>query len=403
MFNRKPLLGIAAACVILMSSCKKDLVSSEQTVDSAVVSSDATAANDVYETAAPLTKALTTYVSSDCAGYYEVLPARYSLTTKQYPLMIFIHGIGELGTGVSRLTCCGLPYYANKKLFPPEFIVNGQHFSYIVVAPQFKVRPSAWQVQEIINYATKKYRVDPTRIYVSGLSMGGGSTWDYTAVYGKNIAAAVPVAGGTAATTTLARNVASTGVPVWTISSTADALVPISWARNWISWIKTDNPSNAGNVKLTEYTSGESHNTTWTKATNPATIMDGYNIYQWMLKFRRVNGNIVTTAAGATPTAPVTSTGNKAPVANAGADATIHLSWKFSPLLNSTLSKDADGWINSVAWSKVSGPSTYTIASPKSLQSRVSFTGVGTYIFRVTITDNKGATSTDNVIITVLA
>ena len=107
---------------------------------------------------------------ANSAGYFEMLPARYSQTTKAYPLILFIHGIGELGTGAGRLTCCGLPFYANKKLFPADFVVNGQHFSYIVVAPQFRKRPSAGDMQNCISWAVKHYRVDPTRIYITGLS-----------------------------------------------------------------------------------------------------------------------------------------------------------------------------------------------------------------------------------------
>ncbi len=116
--------------------------------------------------------------------------------------------IGELGTGVTRLNCCGIPYWANKKLLPPEFIVGGTHYSYIYISPQFKVRPSAADVQSVINYAKQKYRIDATRIYVTGLSMGGGSTFDYSVVYGQNVAAIVPVCAGTKPTTTMAQNLA---------------------------------------------------------------------------------------------------------------------------------------------------------------------------------------------------
>jgi predicted peptidase len=135
-------------------------------------------------------------------------------------------------------------------------------------------------VQEIINYAVKKYRIDPSRIYLSGLSMGGGSTWDYSAVYGQNLAAIVPVCGGTMPTIALARNIAAKNLPAWTISSTKDKIVHIWWATSWINWIKLYNPDNADNVKLTTYTSGESHNATWLRAFNPSSRLDGYNVYE---------------------------------------------------------------------------------------------------------------------------
>ena len=384
---RNQLLGVGSLLLILFSSCKKDLVSSQASQE-AVVASNLTAADTVIETASPLTTPITTDVNPNCAGYFEILPARYQITTKKYPLILFIHGIGELGTGVSRLTCCGIPYWANKKLFPADFVVNGQHFSYVVMAPQFKVRPSPADMQNCIDYAVKKYRIDPTRIYISGLSMGGGSTWDYSAVYGQNVAAAVPVCGGSAPTQSLAASIASKNLPIWTISSTADSRVPISWATDWVAWIKADNLSNAANVNITTYTSGESHNNTWFKAFNPQTKVNGMNVYEWMLRYTR---------GGSQAPPPA----NQPPVANAGSNTTIHLSWNFNPLLNGSLSKDPDGWVKSTVWSKVSGPNSYAFANSGAV-TRVLNLVQGVYVFRCTVTDNLGATGTADVTITVL-
>ena len=260
------------------------------------------------------------------------------------------------------------------------------------MAPQFKERPSPADMQNCIDYAARKYRVDPTRIYIAGLSMGGGSTWDYSAVYGQNVAAAVPVCGGTAPTTALAASVASKNLPIWTISSTADAVVPVSWAQNWVAWINADNPSNASNVHMTTYTSGESHNTTWFKAFNPLTKENGINIYEWMLRYKRTGTGVVTTPPPVqapppvTPTPPTTPTG-ATPTAKAGADATIHKSWNFAPLLNGTTSTIPGGWFTSAKWTKVSGPDDYVMVNANTLQTRVTLPTVGVYTFRTDRSD----------------
>src|SRR5690349_13912350 len=134
----------AMLCTIL--SCKKEITNDINYDKNAITadeqSSNATA-DDVLETALPVHTPILYNINSNVAGYYETLPARYALTTKKYPLIIFIHGIGELGTGLSRLNCCGLPYHAKTGTFPAKFLVNGVYFSYIVISPQFKVRPSA--------------------------------------------------------------------------------------------------------------------------------------------------------------------------------------------------------------------------------------------------------------------
>ena len=86
------LLGTGSALLILFSSCQKDVTAPSDISQAAVVSSNLTAADTVIETASPLTAAITTDVNANCAGYYEILPARYKLTTKTYPLILFIHG-----------------------------------------------------------------------------------------------------------------------------------------------------------------------------------------------------------------------------------------------------------------------------------------------------------------------
>jgi dienelactone hydrolase len=325
----------------------------------------------------------------------QAVPARYNLTTKKYPLIVFIHGIGELGTGPTRLNCCGLPHHLYNKSFPANFNVGGVNYSFIVIAPQFKVRPSAAQVQSVIDYAKRRWRIDDTRVYVTGLSMGGGSTWDWSSVYGQNAAAIVPVCGGTKPTTTMAANIAAKNLPIWGLYSTADKVVPVQWGRDFFSWIDARNSSFASRTKLTIWTDA-SHNNIWARAFNPTTKVDGYNIYQWMLLNKR--GSSSATPAPAPAPAPTTST-NKAPVAKAGADRTIYLAQGINRVtLDGTASTDADGSITKYVWSKISGPAAdlYAFASGRTYAAHLK---KGTYNFRVTVTDNKGATASDNLVV----
>lgn len=91
--------------------------------------------------------------------------------------------------------------------------------------------------------------------------------------------------------------------------------------------------------------------------------------------------------------------GNSAPSANAGSDATITLPTSSITLTGSGL--DIDGTIATYAWTQIAGTSV-TIVSPSSATTNVTgLTGVGTYTFRLTVTDNLGATATDDVKITV--
>jgi hypothetical protein len=93
---------------------------------------------------------------------------------------------------------------------------------------------------------------------------------------------------------------------------------------------------------------------------------------------------------------------NNPPVANAGTDITITLPTN-SVTLDGAASRDSDGTIASYAWAKVGGPSQFSIANAGSATPTVSGLAAGVYVFRLQVTDDKGATGTDDVNVTVIA
>lgn len=90
---------------------------------------------------------------------------------------------------------------------------------------------------------------------------------------------------------------------------------------------------------------------------------------------------------------------NVPPTANAGTDQTITLPVNIVTLSGS--GTDSDGTIASYNWSKISGPTSYTITSASTASTTVTSLVAGTYIFRLTVADNLGATGTDDIQITV--
>ncbi|MFT3704456.1 MAG: T9SS type A sorting domain-containing protein [Agriterribacter sp.] len=109
----------------------------------------------------------------------------------------------------------------------------------------------------------------------------------------------------------------------------------------------------------------------------------------------RSGGTTVIVNAAVQTTAP--------PTANAGYGGILTLP-SNSITLNGFLSKAATGsTITSYAWSKYSGPSTYTIATPNAMQTNVTSLVAGIYVFALKVTDNYGLSSSANVQVTVKA
>ena len=100
-----------------------------------------------------------------------------------------------------------------------------------------------------------------------------------------------------------------------------------------------------------------------------------------------------------TTTPPPPPPANVPPVAHAGSDITITLPVNSVALSGSA--SDSDGTIVSTMWTKISGPADFIFSAQNILKPTVSNLTAGVYTFRLTVTDDKGATATDDVNVTV--
>lgn len=333
------------------------------------------------------------------AGYLEHLPEDYYANpTKKYPLLLFSHGIGECGDGSStsleKVWKNGLPKLIQEQKFPKSFTVNGEQFSFIVISPQYsKTWVNGSDLDVFVKYVLDKYRVDVSRIYFTGLSMGGGVTWNYAtakAEYAAKLAAVVPVCGSNTPSVEKAQLLASQNLPIWALHNNDDKVVHVNNSINYVKWFNEYTPTPKPLARLTVFPSG-GHDA-WTKSYNPDYKEDGKNIYEWMLGYTR----------GSSTPAPAPAPVNKVPVAKAGADQEITLPTN-SVEFDGSASTDADGTISSYAWKQLDG-ATVTIASASTAKTKVSnFAEAGAYRFSLTVTDNSGASVADTVKVTVHA
>lgn len=208
-------------------------------------------------------------------GYYAYLPESYYFQHSQkYPLLIFLHGSGEKGNGtteLSRVLVHG----------PPKLINAGQPLAFITISPQLPSSQGGWPVglvDELIARARNDYRVDTTRIYVTGLSMGGFGTWAYAQARPNVVAAVVPIAGaGNPGSACTMKN-----VPAWAFHGEADGTVSDSGSVQMVRAINNCNPAPPVAAKLTLYP-GVGHDS-WTRTYDGSA---GHDVFAWMLQYHR--------------------------------------------------------------------------------------------------------------------
>lgn len=241
------------------------------------------------------------YVSmiANSNGYYECLPNDYNNAGNQgkYPVILFLHGMGELGDGsatqLPKVLVNGPPKLINQGNFPASFTVGGQTFSFIVISPQFINWPSPTDISSIIDYLVQHYRIDENRIYLTGLSMGGGATWEYAgdnSVYASRLAAIIPVCGASWPEPYRANMIAGASLPVWATHNNGDGTVPVSYTNDYITNIQNAPiPSSVPPKKSIFNASGHD---AWSKTYDPNWKEDGtHNVYEWLLMQHR--GNII--------------------------------------------------------------------------------------------------------------
>ena len=235
-------------------------------------------------------RSVTLSSTTNCGGFYEYLPDDYNSTSTTYPLLVFIHGVGELGNGTTDLPSVlrnGPPKLISQGVFPSSFTVNNRVFKFIVISPQFVKWPSSTDVRAIITYAIDHYRVDISRIYLTGLSMGGGATWQFAGgalVNTKLLAAILPVSGASPPTDAKCANMAIDNLPVWATHNLNDPTVKSSYTTTYVNTINS-NPNTPNPRAVATIFNAGGHDA-WTQTYDPNWRPNGLNVFEWMLQFQ---------------------------------------------------------------------------------------------------------------------
>jgi len=203
---------------------------------------------------------------------------------QRYPLVLFLHGAGERGNdNVKQLK------YLPTWLADPAL---RQRHPCFVLAPQCRMderwvdvswadatsTPQPTTPTIDLAAATKaleetlvREAIDPARIYLTGLSMGGYGTWDLAARMPDRFAAILPVCGG--GDERVADRIAA--LPIWCFHGDADTAVPVDRSRTMIAAVKA-----ADGRPIYSELPGVGHDS-WTPAYRDRFVLD------WLFSQRR--------------------------------------------------------------------------------------------------------------------
>ena len=192
-------------------------------------------------------------------NYLLYLPDTYGKDRSfKWPLIVFLHGYGERGNDLELL----------KKHPLPQTLEKQTDFPFIVVSPQLPDDLFPWDSRiESLNVLLvgiqKKYSVDPKRLYLTGLSMGGAGTWEFALRHPNRFAAIVPIAGFYKyQSREVPRNICDLrDMPIWVFHGARDTSIPLYQEEVLVRALKDCGSS----VRFTVYEDTD-HEGTWRKA-----------------------------------------------------------------------------------------------------------------------------------------
>lgn len=156
-------------------------------------------------------------------------PENYKKAKRDFPLIVFLHGSGERGSDLSKVGIHG----------PLKYVSSGKTLDAVILAPQCPEK-EVWDtdvIYALIKEVVIKNKINFTRVYLTGLSMGGYGTWDLALEYPEVFAAVAPICGRI--NYTFLENASKLkDKPVWVFHGAKDEVVPVSNSEKMVRALK---------------------------------------------------------------------------------------------------------------------------------------------------------------------
>jgi predicted peptidase len=157
------------------------------------------------------------------------VPPEASNPAQPRPLITFLHGAGESGTNNAA--------QVNQNI--DNLLAEAKQRGAFLYAPQtnntWAPATTTANTMTMISRALTDFNVDNSRLYITGLSMGGGGVWNMLNRYPDRFAAGVPIAAVAPSTDFLSANLLDDGI--WAFHARNDNVVSVNTTRNVLSGI----------------------------------------------------------------------------------------------------------------------------------------------------------------------
>lgn len=180
-------------------------------------------------------------------NYIVTFPRNYFETNESYPLILFLHSFAERGRDLKLLI--KNDEHGDDRLGVKA--LNESQFQFITISPLCPAH-EGWpfldrRLNLMLKDAVKKYRINTSRIYLTGISMGGMGTWSLAMDHPHWFAAIAPVSGAIIFPMTRLKPHALRNIPVWAFHDKKDSTISIHYEQG-----KAERLKKAGvNIKYT--------------------------------------------------------------------------------------------------------------------------------------------------------
>lgn len=234
------------------------------------------------------------YPDSKLDGYNMYLPPSYEENSSNFPVIVFLQGGLGVGGEVSAIFNWALPRILKETQRIETELDELRMNTFIYVMPhiqQGQFYQNTEAIAQMLDELIQTYRIDPQRIYLTGLSRGGHGSWGVASQIPERFAAIAPICGalhGVESYEGLAE------LPIWAAHNEADNIVDYRHTVRAVSEIERIAETSFHRASHSQKVAWENHSRIFVSSSNSVKphdawteVYDEIHFYHWLLRFKK--------------------------------------------------------------------------------------------------------------------